>query len=34
MTVGMELHVTDLSCRRAGRMVFRGVAFSVPAGAV
>lgn len=30
----MELHVTDLSCRRAGRMVFRGAAFSVPAGAV
>lgn len=30
----MELHVSDLSCRRAGRMVFRGAAFAVPAGAV
>jgi heme exporter protein A len=30
----MELHVSDLSCRRAGRLVFRGATFSVPAGGV
>jgi heme exporter protein A len=30
----MELKVSDLSCRRAGRMVFRGAGFGVSAGGV
>ncbi|MEM6667127.1 MAG: heme ABC exporter ATP-binding protein CcmA [Pseudomonadota bacterium] len=28
----MALHVSDLTCRRGGRLVFRGLSFSVPEG--